>query len=513
MRADAERRTAVIDLGSNTFRLVVFTAEPGVWWRRTDEIYEPVRIGAGMAEGGPLKPKRMQRALDTLEMYAHFCRAAGLDPADVRPVATSAIREASNRDEFVARARKLAGLKVRVLSREEEARYGYLAAVNSTTLDHGAVLDLGGGSLQLVRVDHRLAQESGSWRLGTVRMTEAYLDDEPATKKQLKALRAHAREALADAPWLATSGDRLVGLGGTVRNLAAAAQHRAGLPSFGVQGFVLTREALGELTSELAALPARERRAVPGVKPERGDVILAGAATLEAVLEAGGFETVEVTEEGLREGVFFAEHLAPADPPLFPAVREASVRNLASQHQVDLIHANHVAALALQMYDALAAGGVHGGDTAERELLAAAGLLHDVGYAVDYDDHHRHSRYLILNAGLPGWTPREVALIAQLARYHRKGTPGFGELAPLMEDGDDERLARGAALLRIAEQLERSRDQSVRETRLTVQDGTVRLGLVAAGDVSVARWAAERHAELFEAAFDRRLEIAAEDAG
>ncbi|HVE67041.1 MAG TPA: hypothetical protein VNB64_00525, partial [Solirubrobacteraceae bacterium] len=212
-RAEA-RRTAVIDLGSNTFRLVVFTAVPGAWWRRTDEIYEPVRIGAGMVEGGPLKPKRVRRALDTVEMYAGFLRATGIEAGDVRAVATSAIREASDRDEFVARAREATGLDVRVLSREEEARYGYLAAVNSSTLDHGAVLDLGGGSLQLVRVDHRVAQESGSWRLGTVRMTEAFLEsggEEPATKKQLKALRAHAREALADAPWLATSGERLVG--------------------------------------------------------------------------------------------------------------------------------------------------------------------------------------------------------------------------------------------------------------------------------------------------------------
>jgi exopolyphosphatase / guanosine-5'-triphosphate,3'-diphosphate pyrophosphatase len=505
----ANRRMAVIDLGSNSFRLVVFAAVPGSWWRRTDEIHEPVRIGAGMGDGGALKPKRVDRALHTMDMYAHFCRASGLAPANVRAVATSAIRDASNREELVTHAQELTGLDVRVLSREEEARYGYLAAVNSTTLDHGAVVDLGGGSLQLVRVDHRLAQESGSWRLGTVRMTEAFLSGGPATKKDLKALRAHVREELSGAPWLATCGGRLVGIGGTVRNLAAAAQHRAGLPSFGVQGFRLERDALSELTAELAALPARERGAVPGIKPARGDVVLAGAATLEAVLEAGGFEAIEVTEAGLREGVFLESHLAPADPPLLPSVREASVRNLAAQHHDDLAHPEHVAALSLQLYDSLAAAGAHAGDPRERELVWAAGLLHDIGYAVDYDDHHRHSRYLILNAGLPGWTPREVALIAQMARYHRKGTPGLGELAPLTAEGDDDLVTRGSAVLRIAEQLERSRDQLVREARVRVQDGTAHLELVAAGDPSVARWAAERQADLFESAFGHRLEVEA----
>jgi exopolyphosphatase / guanosine-5'-triphosphate,3'-diphosphate pyrophosphatase len=237
-------------------------------------------------------------------------------------------------------------------------------------------------------------------------------------------------------------------------------------------------------------------------------VILAGATVIEAVLEAGGFDAVEVTEAGMREGVFFEWHLAPADPPLFDSVRKASVRNLGLQYGGDNPHIDHVVALSLQMFDALAAAGAHPGDPAERELLWAAAMLHDIGMTVDYDDHHKHSRYLILNAGLPGFSPGEVALIAQAVRYHRKGTPGFGELAPLMEEGDRDRLDRLAALLRLAEQLERSRDQAVREARVAVDDGQVTLELVADEDVSVARWAAERQGEVFERAFGRRLAIA-----
>jgi exopolyphosphatase/guanosine-5'-triphosphate,3'-diphosphate pyrophosphatase len=502
------RRLAVIDLGSNSFRLVVFSVAPSGWWRRTDEIFESVRIGAGLAESGRLRGARVKRALQTLETYIHFCRAIGLEPDHVRPLATSAIRDADNRDEFLARAREVSGMDVRVLSPEEEARYGYLAAVNSTTLHDGAVLDLGGGSLQLVSVADRRAGSVGSWPVGTVRMTERFLPGDEATRKQLKALRAHVAGELESAEWLSRAGRHLVGLGGTVRNLAAAAQRAAELPSFGVQGFVLDRQALGALVEQLASLPASERGSVPGIKPERGDVILAGAAVIEAVLEAGGFEAVEVTEAGMREGAFFEWHLAPADPPLFGSVREASVRNLALQYGGDNPHVDHVAALSLQMFDALAAAGAHPGDPAERELLWAAAMLHDIGMTVDYDDHHKHSRYLILNAGLPGFSPREVALIAQAVRYHRKGTPGFGELAPLAGKGDRERLDRLAALLRVAEQLERSRDQAVREARVAVDDGQVTLELVADEDVSVARWAAERHGDVFERAFGRRLAIA-----
>ncbi len=510
MTAEPERRTAVIDLGSNSFRLVVFGAVPGAWWRRTDEIYEPVRLSEGMGEDATLGQAPMDRALRTIELFSGFCRASGLAAPDILPVATSAIRDAANQGEFLERAETVSGLEIRVLSWAEEARYGYLAAINSSTLADGLVLDLGGGSLQLVAVAGRRDVERGSWPLGAVRMSERFLPDpSPPSKKVLRALRRHVTERLAAEPWLVktAAGGRIIGLGGTVRNLAAAAGLAAGLPSFGVQGFGLTREALDALVGELASRPAARRGEVPGIKPERGDIILAGAVTVQAVLDLVGLEVLEVTEFGLREGVFLEGHLAPADPPLVRDVRAASVRNLAAQYGVDPAHTTHVAELTLQMWDALIAGGVFAAGRDERELLWAAALLHDIGQTVDYDDHHKHSRYLVTNAGLPGFTPREVALIAQITRYHRKGSPSLGWVGPLSTADDDALLARCSALLRLAEQLERPRDQLVRAARVTVDDGSVGLELVSERDVSVARWAAERHLDCFEAAFGRPLEL------
>ena len=501
-----DQRTAVVDLGSNSFRLVVFTAGDG-WWKRTDEIYEVVRIGEGQDVNGPLQDEPMKRALATLELFAHFVDASKLDRASqVRAVATSAIRSASNRDEFLARAREC--LPVEVLSEEDEARYGYLAAVNSTTLDDGVVLDLGGGSLQLVRVKERDARKLRSWPLGAVRMTERFLaDGEPASKKALKALRAHVTEELEDTSWIG-KGERLVGIGGTVRNLAVAAQYVEDVPTFGVQGFVIRREVLDELVERLAAVPASQRaKEVKGIKPARADVILGGAAAIQAVLEVGGFDGIEVTEAGLREGVFFEEHLAEAGGR-FEDVRRASVENLCHQyHGPSDAHVEHVARLALEMFDDLASAGVHEGTAEERELLWAAARLHDIGMAVDYDDHHKHSRYLVLNAGLPGWSQREIALIAQVARYHRKGSPGLDDLSSLGRKGDRELVARCASVLRLAEQLERSRDQLVRAAHVQVSDGTVELRLEGDGDVSLARWAAQREIDLFERTFDKRLAV------
>ncbi len=509
-----QQRLAVIDLGSNSFRLVVFQAGDG-WWRRTDEIYEPVRIGEGLVSTGRLGDRPMERALATLDVFAHFCRAAGLGPGEVDAVATSAIRDAENATAFLQRARARFGMPIRVLSREQEAYHGYLAAVNSTTLSDGCVLDLGGGSLQLVRVRERLADRLESWPLGTVRMSERFLPPNgPAKRRQLAALCEHIAQELGSAQWLRDSADktrggRLVGIGGTVRNLAAAAQRAAGLPTNGVQGMVIELPALDELVERLAALPAAERASVPGVKPARADLILAGAVVVRGALRAGGFDALETTEAGLREGVFFERLLADTDPPLFEDVRRASALNMAAQYRVDAQHTAHVAVLALGMFDDLARLGLHEGDGRERELLWAACMLHDIGMSIDYDDHHKHSRYLILNGGLPGFTPVETAIIAQAARYHRKGMPSPGPMAALFGEGDVERLNRCAALLRLAEDLERSRDQLVKGADLDLAGPQVRLRLIADEDPAVPRWAAGREGELFERAFHRELAVAA----
>ncbi|MGH2901895.1 MAG: HD domain-containing protein, partial [Solirubrobacteraceae bacterium] len=350
----------------------------------------------------------------------------------------------------------------------------------------------------------------GSWPLGAVRMTEHFLaDDDPPPKRARRALRDHVGQTLArEAGWLPRSGRRIVGIGGTMRNLAAAVQAEAGKPSTGVQGFAIERDALRALIDRMKAMKASERGSIKGIKYARADLILAGALVVDSVLEHGGFDTIEVTEAGLREGVFFDSYL-DGDPPLFDDVRRSSIVNLAARYHVDPAHTEHVARLALGLFDELAEQGLHPGDRWERELLFCACTLHDIGMSVDYDDHHKHSRYLILNAGLPGFEPREVALIAQAARYHRKGAPEFGELAALAREGDGERLDRMALLLRLAEDLERSRDQSVRAAHVAADDATVHLALESDGAAAVERWAAQREVDLFERAFGRQLKVQA----
>jgi exopolyphosphatase / guanosine-5'-triphosphate,3'-diphosphate pyrophosphatase len=512
------RQVAVVDLGSNSWRLVVFSyggVGSGSWWKRTDELYETVRIGAGLGASGRLSDEAIARGLETLSVFEHFCTASGISHDDVYVVATSAIRDASNGEEFLARAEAETGLEIHILSDEEEARYGYIAAINSSTLTDGVVLEIGGGSLQLIKVVDRRAEELTSFPLGAVRLTEQFLSDadptRPAKKKDLQRVRAYVRETLSGLDWLSASGERLVGLGGAVRNLAAAAQRAAEQLDLGVQGFVITPEAMDELVEMLASLPVAERGSVPGIKPGRGDIVLASALVLQTVIALGNFTGLEATEASLRDGVFLARTMLADDgEPLIENVREAAVRNLAIQYESDMTHVEHVAALSLQMFDSLVAGGLFEPKPGERELLWAASMLHDVGMTISYDDHHKHSRYLIQSAELPGFDPRERALIAQITRYHRKGAPKLGEMAELAQPGDEELLDRCSVILRLAEHLERGRDQSVSEVRLRPNGHGVDLHLEAAGEnLILPRWSVERYGDddAFQRVFHRRLLI------
>jgi exopolyphosphatase/guanosine-5'-triphosphate,3'-diphosphate pyrophosphatase len=502
----AMERVAVADMGSNSWRLVVYGYEPGTpWWSMVDEIREAVRVGAGMGEERVLRPDRIDRALHTAAVFASFCRASGIDT--VEAVATSAIRDAANADELLDAIRERTGLEPRVISGREEAGYGWLAIANSTTISDGFGLDIGGGSIQVMRLADRRLEEAESLPLGSVRVSEEFLPGEKAAAKAMRALRKRVERELDELGWW-DGGGRLVGIGGTIRNLAVAAMRQRELPVPDSQGYELGRDALEDLIELLAARPASKRGDVSGIKPDRGDVILGGALVLAAALDRGGFDRIEVTDAGLREGVFFQRLLGERE--LFDDVRRESVENLAHRFNTDPEHVGRVAALSLQVFDGLARAGLHELGDPERELLWAGCVLHDIGTAIEYEDHHRHSQYLILNAGLPGFAPRELLLVGLIARYHRRGEPDASELGDLAEAGDGDRLRLLCAIIRLAEQFERSRDGAIRGVSVAARNGSITLAADAdpERDPTVPIWAARQSADLLARVLDREVEIA-----
>lgn len=503
----AERRLAVIDMGSNTFRLVVFRYRPGGSFQLVDEIRHAVRLSGGAGPQG-LHPDALARAGHAAELYRAFCAAAGID--DVAAVTTSAVRDGANREEALAALSVRGALEIRVLSEREEAWYGFLGAVNSTTLTDGNVLDLGGGSVQVSQVEARRLGQVISRPLGAVRMTERFLAAERPGRSDVRALRRHVAHELESLDWLAGAGGQMVGIGGTIRTLASMHQRSIRYPLMGeLHGFHLPRKGIASLIDAMLELPASERSRIPGLKQDRADITLAGAIVIEEVLRHADVESIQICSQGLREGLFYERFLAPSDPPLIPDIRRQSVMNLVDTYRCDLPHATHVCALALQMYDELTRLGLHAGEPAEREMLWAAGMLHDAGVLVDYNDHHKHGYYLVLNAGLPGYAHRELAMIAVLVRGHRKAQPSLAPLEEILERDDDaDTLRRLAACLRLAEQLERGRARGIRTLTLEAGKSTLRIRVEAIGDTSVALWSAALESPVVQSAFSRRLELA-----
>lgn len=490
-----ERRLAVVDMGSNTFRLVVFSYRPGGSYRLVDEIRDTVRLSQGAGPEG-IQPDAIARAAHAAHLYAAFCAAEDIDEIDV--VTTSAARDAANRDRVMAALTAGGALPVRVLSEAEEARYGYLGAINSTTLRDGWVLDLGGGSSQATAVVDRRIVRSMSRPLGAVRMTERFLSADITTGDDLDALRTHARDTLAQIPWLADVGERVVGIGGTVRTVARMAQRRRRYPLDELHGYVLERDDLDAVIEEMAATPASQRVRLAGLKADRADITLAGAVVIATTLEHTGAQRIEICSQGLREGVFRERHLAHQDEPLVEDVRRDSVRNLMDAHRCDVSHAEHVARLALEIHRELTRLGLQRPGPRERKVLWAAAMLHDIGVAVDYNDHHKHGHYLVLNSGLPGFPHAELAMIALLVRGHRKALPTTAPFESLLGPDDDDRLARLAACLRIAEQLARSRD--VGGVRLEHTGQGLHAAVACAGDPTVALLSAARESPALVAA-------------
>lgn len=519
--AQSSRRVAVIDMGSNSFRLVVIEYVPGVSFKEVDEVRESVRLSEGMAEMPVLRPAAIERGARAAQIYGSFCRASGID--DIICVGTSAIRDAENRALLLKRVQEESGIRVRVLSGEEEAYYAYLAAVNSMMLHDGIVLNLGGGSLEIIRVEGRKQAEAISLPLGAVRVTEGFLTSDPATPKQIARLTEHVQTQFARLDWLRARPDmQLVGQGGTLRLIGRLVQKRLNYPLDILHGYRVSEAQIESIRRELAKLTVSARARLPGMKPDRADISLGGLIVVHEAMHSAGFDSMSICGQGLREGLFYERFLTRSDAgtpglaalqdggqiPMFEDVRAAAVMNLAHNYRYQAHHAQHIAYLTRAMFDQIPADMQKCGSN-ERELLWAASILHDIGMAIDYTDHHKHGSYLIINDGLPGFSQRELALIALMVRYHRKGRPTTDEFASLLQAGDEDKLLQLTALLRLAEQLDRSRDGAARALALRHVGGRMILKVTFQGEEQVLLWAAQNHVDVFEQAFGLPLELLA----
>lgn len=498
-------RIGVIDLGSNTARLIVMHAIPGYAYRLQDEIREVVRLRQGMSKRG-LSDDAIQRALFTLRLFKRFCDVT--DVQAIIPTTTSAVREAPNGPLFVEHVRREIGLSLQILDGEKEAYYATLGALNELPLKNGYVLDIGGGSAQISRVEGRRFVRGASFPLGALALTEKFVDKDPPSTSSLEAIAQEIQSHLRALEWLSPlqEGEQLVGLGGTIRNMAKIEARRQTYPLNTLHGFSLCRSSVDQSIDLFRSVSLEERKGISGLSKDRADIILPGAMVLQAIMQHVAAATIAITVNGLREGLFLEQFWDHLSYPAVSDVRRFGVLNMARIYRYQKRHATHVRYLAGRLFDQLAP--LHGYGRDERRLLEAAALLHDLGTIINYDDHHKHSETLIANSGLPGFQPRETALIALLARYHRKGTPSTGNYDLLLTEGDQVLLARLAAILRLAEFMERGRNAIVDDVAVNWDDDTLLLTLIADEYPAVELWETERNAvDLVSSAFGRRVRV------
>ncbi|MFT4604955.1 MAG: exopolyphosphatase/guanosine-5'-triphosphate,3'-diphosphate pyrophosphatase [Rhodothermales bacterium] len=487
----SEGRVAVIDMGSNTARLVVFRLLGAGGWYLEDEIREVVRLRAGMTAGGMAR-QAVQRGIAVLRLFRRFCDNIGVDT--VIATATSAVRDAGNGADFLKRAKEASGWDLRVLSNEEEARLGVLGVLGEVPLESGIVVDIGGGSAQISRVRDGRWLDGVSLPLGALRLTELFRMSDTPTGDEVEALRAHVNEQLDTVEWLAalTPGEEMAGLGGSIRNLGYMEHAHIDWPLPTLRGFEISAKRVDELVEKMLSVSLANRARIPGLNPDRADILPAGSLVLQEVMRRVGAAGCHTSVNGLREGLLL-DHLHGKTPPKGEDLRVLSVDSLACRYGLHGDHRERVRHLSTRLFDDLV--GRHGLDASHRKLLEAAALLHDVGSVLGYHDHHKHSQYLITLNGLPGYTARETALIALLTRYHRKGTPTPGGYRRILEEADVPALRWMSAFLRMAEYLERGRRGTV--TNVEVTDWGLRgmeILLSTDGDATVEEWDTERRA-------------------
>jgi exopolyphosphatase/guanosine-5'-triphosphate,3'-diphosphate pyrophosphatase len=499
-------RVGCVDAGSNAIRFVVaeFTDRHRSTVLAAERV--PVRLGHGVFLTGKLSARAMDEAVAALSGFRRTME--GLDVVAYRAVATSAVREASNREAFLNRVKKESGLELDVITGSEEARLVHLAIRNRVALgrEQWVLVDLGGGSVEVSLVDDSGILWSESHTMGSVRLLEelAGADDDPGRFRRVLSEYVATLRVPSAARHRKPHG--VIATGGNIESLAGL----AGMERDGNGVSVVHLADLRRVIETLARLSYRRRVEELDLREDRADVILPAALVYARLAELAGASRVIVPHVGVKDGVLLDVIDALTSQQSHEERREREVFdaavNLGRRYLFDEDHAVHVAALARELFDQLRE--LHGLAPENRRVLVAAALLHDVGAFISYKKHHRHSFYVISNSEINGLSPGETVLAAHVARYHRKSDPGLDhELFARLGEKDRARVVGMAAILRMADALDREHRQLVRGVRARTKGGEVVLKPLVDEDILLERWSLGKRAQLFEKTFGVEVRV------
>jgi exopolyphosphatase/guanosine-5'-triphosphate,3'-diphosphate pyrophosphatase len=493
--------------------MIVVQVQADLSFEVIDREKQMVRLGAGGLDGRALTPEAMNLALQVLSKFSRLAQSHQVD--HIIAGATSAVREAENGGEFLQAIVNQTGIRARVLSGTEEARLIHLAAAYGLGLsgEVAVVVDIGGGSVEVTRGTGPAIDLGRSFKVGVIRLTERFVKSDPISSRDERKLVRHIENELgAHLEKIVRAGfDRVVGTSGTILSLGAIAASDGGrVPTGGVRNRRVSAKQLRRVRRQLTSISLEKRLQVPGLDPRRADLAVSGAILLDTIMRKLEADELSLCDLSLREGLildYIAKHrkeIAQAD--LYPDVRRRSVVELAERCNYWPDHAHHIAKLATLLFDRTR--GIHGLTDREREWLEYAAILHDSGVHISYEQHHKHSYYLIKHGDLRGFEPEEIETIALIARYHRRGTPqrrhiGYGDLRRKRR-----KIVRIlGAMLRLAENLDRSHAQTITAIDFHDRGEDALLQVRTSGDAELELWAAQRHSAPFERVIGKPLRI------
>jgi len=505
-------RYAAIDIGSNSIRMEAAEVVPGLPARVLASDREVTRLGESVFRTGAVSEEAMRATSTVLARMAGLYRS--LDVAGVRVVATSAIRDTRNQREFMERAREAAGVPVEIISGREEARLIHLGVQSVWPQPDRRVLiiDIGGGSAEIIAADHGTLLEAYSKPLGAVRLREAFLKNDPADLRQLHQMDEYIQSKL-DAPLRRlghTGWDRVIATSATASAVAAAVSRSPRSKRDEIDRLRVTTASLRKLYSKVSGLGLGERRKITGIGPRRAEIIVPGMSVLLHFLQEFHLPAFYYSRAGVRDGIIadLAARNVGAERSRLNRDQRREVEEMARRYGVSLQHARKVSDISHLLFTALQP--LHGLPAATGKLLEAASYLLDVGHFISAVSHHKHSYYVVSNSDMAGFTDREQILVAALCRYHRKSLPSplHNPYTALSEE-ERRRLMLLIPILRLADNLDTTGDQRISSVECRLgEGGGVTLLVRAKNDIDLDQWAAERAGETFEQIYHRAIQVA-----
>lgn len=498
------KKVGIIDIGSNSIRLVLVKIGENGSYKIFNDIKESVRLGLGMDKDLKLRQDRIEKAISTLKIFKKVCDITNID--EIIPVATAAVRKAKNKNLFLSRVKSEVGISIRVLSGDEEAFFAYLGVINSIDIDHGIIIDIGGGSTELILVKDRKISQSISLPFGSINLTQTFELADAIKDENINNLEAFLLDRFSKIPWLSDVKDYpLIGVGGTIRNISNIVQKSTNYPLDITHNFIMDKKQIDNVYKLVKEKKLPQRKKIKGLSKDRADVFVGAVGAIWKLIEYCKINDIIISGNGIREGIIYDyinKNIKAVDN-----VVDFSLNNIMDKYDLNIYHAHHIHKITKSLFHQLLGKEEYTVDI--YKIIKTASLLHDSGININFYNHPQHSFYMILNSGINGLTHKELLMSAFIASSHRnkKSKVKWVRYKSIIDKKEVEIIRKVGTLLRIAESLDICFNSSVKDIECLINNDEVIIKTISTSKTDVEIKHALSASSQFKKIFKKKLSI------